>query len=262
MPLTPFQKKIFSLLKANRNLESYIAGGTAINQKASSLRYSNDIDFFHDTDEAVQTAFEADRGVLLKNSYEFKSIISQRSFFRAVVSKDNESLKLDWARDTAFRFFPVIEDSELGYRLHDVDLAVNKCVALANRSEVRDALDIIELDKRVLSLAGCCWAACGKDPGFTPELLLNLIQRHATFSPDLLNAESLAKKVDPRKLKLDFMTLLDEAKNDLKELDPKDLGCVYINKKNLVVKNPSVSNTQKTLKHFGSIKGSWPQVVQ
>lgn len=184
-------------MKASRNPESYIADGTAIHQSDDSLRYSNDIDFFHDTDEAVSSAFNSDRNVLIKKSYSFEILIAQPSFYRAVVTKDDESLKLEWVRDTAFRFFPVILDTELGYRLHDVDLAGNKCLALANRSVVRDILDIIYLHQHTLTLAGCCWAACGKDPGFTPELILEMIQRHAIITPDLLHAESLVKKWIP-----------------------------------------------------------------
>ncbi|MBM4250607.1 MAG: hypothetical protein FJ146_01380 [Deltaproteobacteria bacterium] len=100
--------------------------------------------------------------------------MAQPSFYRATVSKGEDQVKLEWVRDTAFRFFLVVKDDVLRYRLHDVDLAINKCLALANRSEVRDALDCIELDRDALSLAASIVAACGKDPGFTPELMLEL----------------------------------------------------------------------------------------
>jgi len=50
-------------------------------------------------------------------------------------------LIVEWARDSAFRFFPLIEHEELGATLHQFDLATNKVLALAGRLEVRDWVD-------------------------------------------------------------------------------------------------------------------------
>lgn len=259
MPLSEFQKKVFLLLKKSRNPESYVAGGTAINKDPSSLRYSSDIDFFHDTDEAVTSAFQSDKRILQEKGYSFEVLIAQPSFYRAIISKTEGSLKLEWVRDTAFRFFPVLEDEEFGYRLHDVDLAVNKCLALANRSEVRDVLDILHLDKTVLSLAASCWAACGKDPGFTPELILEMIRRHATLTPELIAAEAVNQKIDPVQIKKQFVSLLDRTRKILEGMK-EELGCVFIDDKGNVIRD--LNETGKSaLKHFGSVKGSWPRLV-
>lgn len=261
MPISPFQKKVLSLLKRSRNPESYVAGGTAIQRREDSIRYSRDIDFFHDSDEAVTQAFSSDRSVLLENGYAVEQAISQPSFYRVIISKRDESLKLEWVRDTAFRFFPVIEDKDLGFRLHDADLAINKCLALANRTEVRDILDIIEIDSNTLSLAGCVWAGCGKDPGFTPDLLLEMIQRHAIISPDKLTAEALAKPVDPQRLKKDLLAALERAKQSIPKLDPQDIGCLFLDKRGNVLPDPTAA-TKASLRHFGSVKGSWPRIVK
>lgn len=260
MPLSSFQRQVLLLLKKSRNPESYVAGGTVIQRDAASLRYSADIDFFHDTDLAVTTAFQSDRATLLEHDYAFDVLISQPSFYRATISRGQNQLKLDWVRDTAFRFFPVMDDPEFGYRLHDVDLAINKSLALANRSEVRDVLDIIELDSKVLSLAGCVWAACGKDPGFTPELMLDLIQRHAIITPDLLALEALRKPVDPKKLKSDLMRLMTQARAVTQTLDPADLGCVYIDKSGSVLRDLGRIKSKDVTRHFGTVKGSWPRL--
>jgi hypothetical protein len=262
MPLSLFQKRIFAFLKANRNPDSYVAGGTAINLTEDSLRYSQDIDLFHDSDEAVTASYKMDKKVLLENGCAVKNLISEPSFYRAVVQKGNDSLKLEWVRDTAFRFFPVIEDSEVGFLLHPVDLAVNKCLALANRTEVRDLLDIIELHEKTLSIAACCWAACGKDPGFTPELILELIQRHSVVTPELLSAESLTKPVDPILLKKTILKLLDQANKEIKNFNPKDLGCVYVNEIRNPIQDPLLLKFKNLRPHFGTVRGSWPKLVQ
>ena len=125
-----------------------MAGGTAIHQEKDSLRYSQDIDLFHESDEAVTKSFKKDKKILLENGYRVKELITEPSFYRALVQKGKDSLKLEWVRDTAFRFFPVLEDPELGFRLHPIDLAVNKCLTLANRTEVRDLLDILVLHEK------------------------------------------------------------------------------------------------------------------
>jgi hypothetical protein len=261
MPLTKFQLEIMSLLRSNRNPESYVAGGAAIQRSPNSLRYSADIDIFHDADQAVIAGYESDRTVLTQAGYIVDTHIAQPSFYRATVTKGGQSVKLEWVRDTAFRFFPVIEDDELGYRLHDVDLAVNKCLALANRSEVRDALDSIELDRDVISLAAAVAAACGKDPGFTPELMLDMIQRHINFSPDALAAEDLVEPVDPKILKKTLLDLIGKTRVTLSKMNPIDLGYIFVDSKGRVVKEISGLDTSKLTRHAGSVKGSWPRIV-
>ena len=59
----------------------------------------------------------------------------------------HSSLKLEWAHDSAFRFFPVEHDAFCGYRLHAADAAVNKMLAMAGRVEVRDFVDVLHLDE-------------------------------------------------------------------------------------------------------------------
>ena len=83
---------------------------------------------------------------------------------------------IDWAADSAFRFFPIERDPLLGWRLHLFDAATNKALTLAARTETRDYVDIIEFHK-TFPLATICWAACGKDPGFTPLSLLKMMRR-------------------------------------------------------------------------------------
>ena len=60
--------------------------------------------------------------------------------------------------------------------MNPIDLAINKLLALVGRDEPRDYLDIHEA-MRVLPLGALCWAAAGKDPGFTPSMLLDLLRR-------------------------------------------------------------------------------------
>lgn len=178
-----------------------------------------------------------------------------------MVGKADEKLKLEWVRDTAFRYFPVVDDDDLGYRLHDVDLEINKCLALANRSAVRDALDIIEIDRDILTFPAIISAACGKDPGFTREFMLEMIQRHITFTPDQLEAESLTKSVDPVKLKKDPITLLDQTRITLQEVPAKAIGCLFTDKMGNVHKDLSKLKLNLHKPHHGTVRESWPKIV-
>jgi hypothetical protein len=45
-------------------------------------------------------------------------------------------------RDSAFRFFKVQADLDMGFVLHPADVATNKVPALAGRFEVRDFVDM------------------------------------------------------------------------------------------------------------------------
>lgn len=261
MPITAFQHQVLALLRQNRNPNSYVAGGIAIHRSEHSTRYSNDIDFFHDTDEAVSTCYNSDRALLSAHGYGVRLLIDQPNFIRAVVAKSEESLKLEWVRDTAFRFYPVIDDDDLGYRLHDADLAINKCLALANRNEVRDIIDLVHQHRQVMSLGAICWAACGKDPGFTPQLLLSQMRRNSIIRQEHLVAEALTEPVDPIKLKQNWIDLLDQAASLCESLPSRDLGCIYLNTDGSIIKIPTPDVVSEKIRHFGSVGGAWPRLV-
>jgi hypothetical protein len=181
MPLGAFEGRILRLLAANRTEESYVAGATVFLRREESHRLSRDIDLFHDRVESVQQAAARDAAVLQDNGYTLEWADSQETFHRAAVSKDGCSSKIEWAYDSAFRFFPIQPDSDFGFVLHPLDAATNKVLALAGRGELRDYLDVLFLHQNVLSLGALAWAACGKDAGFTPELLIEEAQRLAHY---------------------------------------------------------------------------------
>jgi predicted nucleotidyltransferase component of viral defense system len=261
MPITDFQLYVLRLLRKHRNPNSYIAGGIAINRAGDSARLSNDIDFFQDTDEAVSASALSDIETLRKDGCSIQVLLDQPSYWRIVVSRGEQSLKLEWVRDTAFRFYPVIEDEVLGYRLHDVDLAVNKCLALANRSEVRDILDLIQYHESGILVSTACWAACGKDPGFTPEMIIDSMRRNSIIRSEQLAAESVVKKISAPELKVKWLAILSSAEEQLERLPPKDLGCLYINQDGSPADLSNTHNLQKYHRHLGSVGGSWPRIV-
>ena len=257
MPLTAYQRTVLRLLAANRSPDSYVAGGTVVNQGDTTPRFSNDIDLFHDPAASVAACAAADITTLDAHGYTVQRVLDGRSFIRATVARDGETVLIDWATDSAFRFFPVEPDAEVGYRLHAVDAATNKCLALAGRSEIRDLIDILTLHDTTLHLGAICWAACGKDPGYTPDLLLDLVARNARVTPDALAREALREPIDPKQLKLRWLDAHDEARALIRTLPAAELGCVYVNHEGAVSRVPGAHDRARA----GSVRGALPMVV-
>ena len=131
------------------------------------------------------------------------------TFRKARVTRTGETGEVDWAADSAFRFFPIERDPLLGWRLHRFDVATNKALALSARSETRDYVDMVELHQ-TYPLAAICWAACGKDPGFSPLSLLKMMRRFARLDPAKLE-EIQARALNPVALKMAWIEMSDDA---------------------------------------------------
>jgi hypothetical protein len=260
MPLTAFQKEVAHILAAHRNPESHVAGGAVINRAETSLRFSEDIDIFHDIAESVAASAETDAKVLRAAGCTVEWALRQEGFFRAVVSRGEDGVRLDWANDSAFRFFPVQPDDLFGYSLHAADLAVNKVLALAGRTEIRDFLDLLFFDKTYLRLGALIWAGCGKDPGFTPPLLLDLTNRHSRFQEGDLKGVNLAQSIDFRELKNQWLHTRQQAEDLVERLPETELGCLYLDETDKpVTPDPNHVDFPKLKRHYGSVRGAWPK---
>ena len=174
MALTELQRAICRLLadRRRRSGESYVAGGAALNQLLAAPRLSNDIDLFHDSEEALAATWAADRELLQANQFIVTELRQAPAFVEALIAGSGGQVIMQWVRDSAFRFFPLLEDDMFGLVLHPFDLATNKVLAMAGRLEPRDWIDVIHCHQRLQSLGLLVWAACGKDPGFNPQSLL------------------------------------------------------------------------------------------
>ena len=184
MALTRFQQTVCRLIAANRleQGEAYVAGGVALNLLTGGRRISRDIDLFHDTLEALDITWQADRKLLQSQGYEVRSIHERPGYVEAVVGNGPDTVLMQWTRDSAFRFFPLVRHEELGLVLHPFDLATNKALALAGRLEIRDWIDMITCHERIQPLGYLAWAACGKDPGFSPLTILEQAGRSGRYT--------------------------------------------------------------------------------
>jgi hypothetical protein len=146
----------------------------------------------------------------------------------AQVLRGGESVVLQWTRDSAFRFFPLVEHEDFGLTLHPFDLATNKVLALVGRLEARDWVDVIHCHERVQPLGYLAWAACGKDPGFSPLAILEHASRSSRYSADeLLQLTYDGPPPDPAVLGRKWHQALSEAAALCAALPPGEVGrCV------------------------------------
>ncbi|PIR23606.1 MAG: hypothetical protein COV44_01870 [Deltaproteobacteria bacterium CG11_big_fil_rev_8_21_14_0_20_45_16] len=263
MPLTEFQSGLAKLLSENRSPDSHLAGGAAIHIEPKSLRYSNDLDYFQDSDARVAEAFALDKKLLEKSGFTLKVEINQAGYIRAIVSKAKESTKLEWAHDTAWRFLPVMKDKRCGYILHPIDLAINKVLTLAGRNEARDFLDALMLHESTLSLGAMCWAAAGKDPGFNPRSLLELLKRRGRFHDEDFARLKLRSKPDLTELKSKWLEALESAEAFIATRPSDEVGCLYYSKskKQFITPTFDMTRGQDYELHYGCPGGVLPRIV-
>ena len=259
MPLTDYQAGLARLLSKNRTFDSYLAGGAAILIEPNTKRFSHDLDYFHDSESRVAEAFSADRTLLESHGFSIDVDLNQPGYVRAVVRKDGHATKVEWARDSAWRFVPAVRDERVGFMLHPVDLAVNKVLALAGRDEPRDVLDALHLHQHVLVLGSLCWAACGKDPGFTPLSLLDLLRRRGRVREEDLARLDLAEPIDLHVLKRDWLEALDSVDPFVESRPPGEIGCLYYSATKEKFVDPQ--EVAGAVPHFGRPGGVLPRVV-
>jgi hypothetical protein len=155
----------------------------------------------------------------------------------------------------------VQEDQLCGYRLHDADAATNKMLALAGRNEIRDLVDVLYLHQNYLSLGAMIWAACGKDPGYTPEFLLDQASRHTAYPQSELDHLLLQQPMDIRTLKQQWLEAAGQARELFRSLPHTELGCLYLTADGKPIEPFSRNNDFDSLiRHYGTMRGAWPTV--
>lgn len=265
MPLTALQQLVLTVLAGNRSEESHFAGGVVLNVAEDSARFSHDLGIFHELAQEVSRASERDVKNLREAGFEVETLARgdewerESTFRKARVRRGGEAVEIDWAADSAFRFFPIERDNLLGWRLHRFDVATNKALTLSARTETRDYVDIVELH-RTYPLPAICWAACGKDPGFNPLSLLKMMRRFARIDPAKLE-EIQARALDPVALKTAWIEMSDMAEAEMirvaDEQPDLPIGVAFVDAQG----RPGWIGYDPALRvHAPSVRGCWPTV--
>lgn len=268
MALTSFQRRVCRLLAQQRleDGERYMAGGAALNEVLRAARVSRDIDLFHDTERAVLDSWEGDRRLLENAGLQVRPVRERPSYVEAEVAGGSEAVRIEWTRDSAFRFFPLVEHAELGLTLHPFDLATNKVLALVGRAEVRDWVDAVHCAEQLQPLGYLAWAACGKDPGFSAAAILNEAARSGRYSyEEVAELHFAGEAPDAGDLSRRWKRLLHEGRQTIEALPPDTMGsCVLTRTGDLFTgdaeKAARAADRGELLFHAARLRGAFPKV--
>jgi hypothetical protein len=254
VPLSSLQVAVLTTLAAQRNPESFVAGATPLNRHGP--RISDDIDLFHDREEAVARVAAADSDLLAARGFQLRWLRQEPGLHAAVVRRSDENTRLEWLRDSDFRFFPAMPDPLFGYRLHAADLATNKALAAAGRREPRDVLDLLQIHARLLPLGAVIWAAVGKDEGYSPESLIEEICRNARYRADDFADLRLSPGTDVASASQRLRVALREAEAFVRAMPAGREGMLFLREGRPV--QPDPKRLDDVLAHPGQRRGHWP----
>jgi hypothetical protein len=269
MGLSLFQRRVCQLLAADRlrGGESYFAGGATLNELIAAPRLSRDLDIFHDTEEALAVSWQNDRASLERSGYDVRAFRERPGFVEAEVRQGVDAVLVQWVRDSAFRFFPLVQHPEFGLTLHPFDLATSKVLALVGRVEPRDFVDTLSCDRDVQPLGCLAWAACGKDPGFSPSGILEEAGRTTRYSEvELRGLDYDGPTPDPGELSRTWRAQMEQARLVIAMLPAERVGCAVLDSAGRLFRGRTDQLAEAlrggaVLYHAGSIRGAFPRLV-
>ena len=269
MAVTAFQSEVLRVIAKNRvaNGETYVAGGLALNHLLHRPRISNDIDVFNNSYEAMTAAADMDRAALAAAGYGVE-VKRERDFIVEVtVSRGGESTDVQWVQDSAYRFFPLVEDEMLGVTMHPFDLATNKLLALAGRRVPRDWVDVITCHERLQPLPYLAWAACGKDLGYSPAFILDMAMRVRYVQEELDAAIESEEPLDAACLCQKWHEMIAAARNTIRLIPAEEAGKAVLTKDGELFRGTdeeflAALSAGEIVFHEGHLGGAWPRIVE
>ena len=189
--LTPLQKRIAKIVGGLSEARGFaLAGAGGLLVRGLIHRQTRDLDYFTvpGEEEALSGLRDALERALDRAALDHSRQRDLSTFVRIEVSDGDDRCEVDLAID--YRALPV-EPSDYGPTLAVRELAANKVLALFDRAEARDFLDLVELT-RYFELRPLLELAAEKDTGFdTAGFLeaLSSLQRFTSADLGITEAE-------------------------------------------------------------------------
>ena len=152
----------------------FLTGGAVLAGWELAHRTTDDLDLFTDTDEAMALGDSALRRAVEELEGTLEGITTAPDFRRYVATVKGQSVKVDLVRDRVAQLLPKIERE--GVVMDSAqEIFANKICTLVERSEIRDVVDVMMLERTGLTVEASLPLAQRKDSGVTPAVLAWLL---------------------------------------------------------------------------------------
>lgn len=161
----------------------YLTGGAALAGFYLGHRETNDLDLFTLENE-IENGFVIVKDTARALGASVEAIQTAPDFRRLLVKRGDEAVVVDLIREYVFQLER--EKREIGgIRIDSAEeILANKLCALLSRSEIRDLVDVRELEKAGFKIEDALSAAQRKDTGLTPAQLAWVLNQ-IKFGDDL-----------------------------------------------------------------------------
>lgn len=148
----------------------FLSGGAALVGFYFGHRETHDLDLFTLENE-IENGFRLVNETAKELGASVESIQTSPDFRRLLVKRETEAVVVDLVREYVFQISDV-KPTINGIRVDSPEeILANKLCALLSRSEIRDLVDVRELENAGFSLENALQFAAKKDSGLTPAQL-------------------------------------------------------------------------------------------
>jgi len=92
-------------------------------------------------------------------------------------------------------------------------------------------------------------------------MIVDFMRRNSVIRPEQLEAESVVRRISAPDLKLKWLEILSSAERLISQFPARDLGCLYVDQHGNPADIRSTPDFTTLHRHFGTVGGSWPQIV-
>jgi Nucleotidyl transferase AbiEii toxin, Type IV TA system len=172
--LSTLQLRLAAIVRDLPEAEDFVlAGGGALVARGDVDRTTRDLDYFARSADQVPRLHAALERALEAAGLDVTTLRASEGFVRMVVADGTQATEIDLAHD--YRLLPP-EESAVGRTLAAEELAIDKVLALFDRAEARDFVDLAAVVDR-WGLRHLCDRAKEKDAGFSAEILAGQLDR-------------------------------------------------------------------------------------